>query len=118
MAILIINGAEMPSPSEMQIGYKDIGKAETAASGDTIMDRVAIKRTISASFAHLSKDQAQAILVALKTLLFFDLHFYDPLSGESMSGTFRCTSCTVSPWRYADGAPVGYTGGKITLEER
>ena len=118
MAILTINGAEMPSPSEMQIGYKDIGKAETAASGDTVMDRVAIKRTINATFAHLTKDQAQALLIALKTLPFFDLYFFDPLSGTHISGTFRCTSCTVSPWRYVDGAPIGYTGGKITLEER
>ena len=119
MAILTINGAVMPSPSELSIVYKPIGKAETSASGLTVMDRIAIKRTITAGFSHLLPDAAEMLLsAAVKNALYFDLTFYDPMTAQDVTGTFRVTSCTVNPWRYADGVPIGYTGGQMTMEER
>ena len=119
MAILVIDGAEMPSPSKLEITYKSIGKAETSASGDTVMDRIALKRTITATFSHLTKAAAKTLLVAaIQNANFFDLTLYDPMTGEEYGGIFRATACSLSPWCYKDGQPVGYTGGKITMEER
>lgn len=118
MAILTIDGAAMPSPSEMIVDYKDVGKAETAASGETVMDRIAVKRTVTAVYNYLTPENAALLLQAVKSALFFTLEFHNPMSRETVTGTFRSTTCTVSPMRYEAGQPVGYTGGRIVMEER
>jgi hypothetical protein len=119
MAILTINGAAMPSPSGLEIAYKSIGKAETSASGETVMDRIALKRTITANFSYLTQEGAKALSQAvMQNANFFDLTFYDPMTGTELTGIFRATECRLSPYRYAEGVPVGHREGKITMEER
>lgn len=119
MAILTINGAEMPSPGELNISYKPEGKAEISAAGTTVMDRLSVRRTISATFRHLTTEGAELLLQsAIQTALFFDLQYYDPMTGQTVTGTFRATSCSLSPLRYSNGVPTGYVDGKLTMEER
>lgn len=119
MAILTIDGAEMPSPSGLDITYKVNGKAEMSASGDTIMDRLSVKRTIKATFSHLTAEAAKTLLVtAVQNVNFFDLTYYDPLTGGEVTGVFRVSGCNLSPWCYKDNAPVGYRNGSVTMEEK
>ena len=45
MAVLTINGAEIPAPSELKVSIFEIGSGEMrSASGKLVSDRVAIAR--------------------------------------------------------------------------
>ena len=46
MALITISGVALPTPSEFQVGYQDISKAERNANGTMIIERVAVKRKL------------------------------------------------------------------------
>lgn len=87
MAIITINGVELPAPSELQIGIMDLSKAERNANGTMIIERIATKRKIELSWSYLSRTSLQTVL-SMVSPVFFTVGYEDPLTGTSRSGTF------------------------------
>lgn len=118
MAILTVNGVDMPSPKEMNISYNPIGKSENNAAGGIVMDRIALKRTISLSWGYLDIDNAVILLSAMQGELFMSVAFYDPATSGAYTGTFYAQTCDASPVRYEGGLPIGYKDVSVTLTEK
>jgi len=87
MPIIIIDGVEIPAPSEYSIGIQDISKAERNANGTMIIERVATKRKIELSWKYLDKDQLAQVLNAVSPV-FFQVAYVDPQDNGVRTGTF------------------------------
>lgn len=118
MAILMIGGSEMPPPKSIDVQYKRIGKTETNAAGNTIMDLLAIKRTLAIRWAYLKPDQASDVVTAVNEGPFVDVTIIEPETGESATGEYRCTKEGMSSMRYDSNEPIGYKDIEIELTER
>lgn len=118
MAIMLIGGVEIPPPKSIDIQYTRIGKTETNAAGDTIMDLLAVKRKLSITWAHLNPEQAADVVTAVNAGPFVDVTVIDPETGETETGEYRCTKEALSSMRYESDAPIGYRDIEIDLTER
>lgn len=119
MAIYQINGVDMPSPSGFEITYKTNGKAELVASGNTVMDRLSIKRRIVITYNHIFYNPLKEILEnILQGDVFFDLSFVDPgkMAWETIS--VRMESIKLPSTRYSLIMPQQYGNVQLVLEER
>ena len=119
MAILIIGSAEMPPPKSMDIQYTKVGKTETNAAGDTVMDLLATKRKISIQWGHLSPADAQNVAQAVNEGPFISVTFFDPMQQATDTADFRCTKSGMNAMRHSgNGGPIGYTNIEVELTER
>lgn len=118
MAIIAINGLDMPSPQTMEISYREIGKNETNAAGQKVMDRVALKRDLKCVWRYLSKEDAGILLGQITPEPFMDVSFVDPVTGENAEGEYKAADTVIKPNRYANGFPVGYADITINFQER
>lgn len=118
MAVLIINGMDMPSPQTMEISWREIGKKETNAMGQMVMDRVALKRDIKCVWRYLSVDDARVLFGIVNAEPFFSLACVDPVTGENVVGEYKAEDRLIKPARYAEGKPVGFSDVQITFQER
>lgn len=118
MAIMLIGGVEMPPPKSMDIQYTRIGKTETNAAGNTIMDLLAVKRKITLVWAHLTPSQAADVVTAVNAGPFVDVTVTEPETQETDTGEYRCTKEALSSMRYESDAPIGYRDIEIELTER
>lgn len=118
MAILMIGGSEMPPPKSIDIQYTRVGKTETNAAGNTVMDLLAIKRKITLVWARLTPEQAQDVVGAVNAGPFCDVTVIEPETGETETGEYRTTKEALSSMRYESDAPVGYRDIEVELTER
>ena len=116
MAVLSINGTDMPSPSAMEIQYDAVGKQETNAAGNTVMDRLGVKRTLKCTWNHLNAEDAAILLTAAQAENWIELGFYDPQSGED-EGVFRVERASAPVFRVVEGVPV-FRSVQIDFRER
>ena len=62
--MLTINGAEMPSPSEMTVTLEDRGETSAInALGQRVADRMAVKRVVHLTWALLTGGELAAMVV-------------------------------------------------------
>ena len=107
MAILTINGADAPSPSEMKVRIFDVGSGEArSAAGGLVADRVAVKRELTLRWAHLTPAQLSALMEAVGGEAFFQAAYPDPETGASRSASFRCAERSAGVLLVRGGAPV------------
>lgn len=118
MAVLTINGSEMPSPSKLEIQYHELGKTSTNAAGNAIMDVLGQKRSMNVSWSYLPKDRANDIVTAVLASHFMMLEFYDPKTGGNVSAEFYVSSMSFPAFRYENGVPVAFKDCKIAFQER
>lgn len=118
MAIIAINGLDMPAPQKIDIKYREIGKSETNAAGKIVMDRVALKRDVNCVWRYISKDDMTILLGQITPEPFVRLSFTDPMTGENAEGEYKTADVLIKPLRYENGAPVGYTDVQIDFQER
>lgn len=116
MTVIKINGVELPTPSELQIGIMDLSKAERNARGTMIIERVATKRKLELSYAFLNKDELSQVLNAVSPV-FFSVTYQDPLTSGSRTGTFYCGDRNVGLIDFRKGIPR-YKDIKFDLIER
>ena len=66
MALLTVNGAEMPAPTTLKINIFDVSAtADRNASGNVVIDRVGTKRKLEMTWAHLTPAQLSLLLTAV-----------------------------------------------------
>lgn len=107
MAVLKVNGADMPAPSAMKISIFDVSAtADRSASGKMIIDRVGTKRKLELSWAYLSAAELSALLTAVGEKTFFTAAYPDPQTGGERSMTCYCGDRATGVLRMENGAPV------------
>jgi len=116
MALIKINGVEIPTPSEFSVGIQDISKAERNAAGTMVIERIATKRKIELSWKYLSKEELSQILTAVSPV-FFTVEYPDPQTGTNRIGTFYCGDRSCSMLDFKNGIPR-YKDVSFNLIER
>ena len=116
MAILAINGTDMPTPSAMEISCEPVGKEEINAAGNAVMDRLGMKRKIKCVWAYLTAENAAILLSAAQSENWNTLTYHDPANG-SQQGTFRVEKSTAPVFR-ALGGTTEYRNVTIQFKER
>lgn len=82
-----IDGREIPTPSDYQVGILDISKAERNARGDMIIERITTKRKVELAWKYLSKSDLQLVLTAVSPV-FFQMEYLDPQTNSRVAKTF------------------------------
>jgi len=118
MAMLKINGADMPAPSQMKVTIFDVSSAqERSAAGEIVMDRVAVKRRLDLSWASLRGSELAVILNAVTQEPFFEASYPDPATGDMRSMNCLCGERTTGVLRMEGGAPL-WTNVEMTWTEK
>ena len=106
MAVLTVNGAEMPSPSGMRVEIFDVGSSgERSASGRLVVDRVAVKRRLKLKWACLTPAQLGLLLGAVGQGAFFEAGYPDPETGPAAM-TCACSDRTAGVMMIRNDQPV------------
>jgi len=100
--LIKIDGKDIPTPSDYQVGIMDISKAERNARGDMIIERIATKRKIEVAWKHLSQSNLQLVLNAVSPV-FFQVEFLDPQTNSRKTGTFYSGDRSTGALDYIDG---------------
>lgn len=118
MAMLKVNGADMPPPSAMKVTIFDVSSAvERNASGNAVVDRVAVKRRLDLKWAHLGADNLQLLLQAIGGNGFFTASYPDPQTGSARTMECYCGDRATGVLRMVDGVPL-WTNVEMTWTER
>ena len=105
MALISISGVALPTPSDFQVGYMDISKAERNANGLMIIERITTKRKLSLAYSYASESQAAQILKAVAPT-FYTVTYLDPLTNTMKSGSFYSGDRNIGMVSYINGKPV------------
>jgi len=106
MAVLTVNGAAVPSPSELKVSVFEVGSGDIrSASGALVKDVTAIKRRLNLRWAHLTPVELGNLLSAVSGA-FFEAEYPDPASAAARTAVFRAGEASAGVLRMADGAPV------------
>jgi hypothetical protein len=116
MALIKINGVEIPTPSDYQPGIMDISKAERNANGTMIIERVATKRKLELAWKTLSQQQMTLILNAIAPV-FFTVEYMDPQEGGIKIGTFYAGDRNCPALSFINGK-LKYKDVKFSIIER
>ena len=107
MAILKVNGADMPAPTSLKINIFDVSaSADRSASGRAVIDRVGTKRKLEMTWAHLSPEDLSRLLTAVGEDVFFTAEYPDPQTGGMRSMSCYCGDRATGVLRMEGGAPV------------
>jgi hypothetical protein len=87
MAMITINGVDLPTPTALQVGIFDISKAERNANGRMVIERITTKRKLFFTYSFLTEIEASAVLNAVSPTL-YDVTYIDPQTKNVKSGTF------------------------------
>ncbi|MBQ8508255.1 MAG: hypothetical protein IJ466_12605 [Clostridia bacterium] len=118
MAMLLINGAEMPAPSALKVTLFDVSSPqERSAAGGIVMDRVAVKRRLELSWAFLSGSDLARLLNAVTEAAFFEADYPDPAAGEMRGMTCCCGDRATGILRMEGGEPI-WTNVEMTFTEK
>ena len=107
MSVLWVNQRAVPSPSALEVSAFDVaGAAERNALGETVVDRVAVKRRLDLVWAHLSPEDLAALLAAVGAEAFFEARYPDPETGSLRTMTCYVEDRSAALLRLEAGAPV------------
>jgi hypothetical protein len=116
MALIEINGVDLPTPSDFQVGIMDLSKAERNARGTMIIERIATKRKLDISYAFLSRTELSQVLNAVSPV-FFSVTYLDPQTDQYRTGSFYCGDRNAGMLDFQNGVPR-YKDIKFDLIER
>jgi hypothetical protein len=86
--VIKINGVQMPTPSDYQVGIQDLSKADRNARGTMIIERIrGGVRKLEMQWKYLTKAELQQLLNAVAPV-FFEVEYPDPIDGTMRTGTF------------------------------
>ena len=89
MALVTISGVALPTPTDFQVGYMDVSKAERNANGRMIIERIATKRKLFLTYAYVTESDATSILKAISPTS-YTVTYLDPQTRNLKSGQFYC----------------------------
>jgi hypothetical protein len=89
LTLIRINGVDLPTPTDLDIGIMDLSKAERNAKGTMIIERITTKRKLSLSYNFLDRSKLSLVLNAVSPV-FFSVAYMDPMTDGMKTGTFYC----------------------------
>lgn len=116
MALISINGVDIPTPSDLQVGIMDLSKAERNANGTMIIERIATKRKLEISYSYLSSTDLSSVLNAIDPV-FFNVTYMDPQTDSMRTGSFYSGDRNCGMLSFTNGVPR-YKDVKFNLIER
>lgn len=116
MALVSIDGVDLPTPSDYQVEILDISKAERNANGTMIIERITTKRKISVKYNYLNSAQLKDLLTKLAPT-FFNVTYLDPQDNITKTSSFYCGDRNASLVDFVDNTPR-YKDVSFNLIER
>jgi hypothetical protein len=100
-----INTVLMPYPKSFKVDISDIdGETNRNAKGDTIRDRIAVKRKLSCEWPPLTQAQISTLLNAVATTTFL-VEYPDPITATTTK-TFLVRDKSAPLLTYIGGVPM------------
>lgn len=89
MAMLLVDGVQIKTPSVMEWGIQDISGGDSGRTQDAVMhkNRISQKRKLSLSWNNPTKEETSAILKSFNTE-YVDVSYPDAMSGVEETRTF------------------------------
>ncbi len=116
--MLKIAGADIPAPTDYQVGIMDLdGETARTASGLMVRDRIAVKRKLELSWKYLTAVELSQILKAVSPV-FVNVTYDDPETNELQTGTFYAGDRTAGAIDYSSGKVQGWKDVKFNLIEQ
>ena len=110
-----INGTTIVTPSSIDYHLEDVdGESTTNVLGDTLVDRLATKRSLGFKWTGLTESEG-AQLISLTEPTFFTVTYFEPQTATETTKTFRATSRTIQFYSLSEDLP---RYSEITLEVR
>lgn len=97
-----INGTQIKTPSEYQLGIMIISKSERNAKGEMISEFIAKKRKIELQWNYLSGSEAKLIESLVKNTMFFSVQ-YPEIDGTMTTKTMYSGDFILKTIDYRDG---------------
>lgn len=116
MALISINGVDLPAPSVYDPGIMDLSKSERNARGTLIKENIATKRKIELGWAYLTGVQYSLILKLLANN-FFSVRYFDAQENGFKTGTFYVGDRQAPMFIFKNGA-ASYKDIKFNIIER
>lgn len=118
MAILAINGVDMPAPSTLSVRFEDSnGAVRYSIGGAAQVTRSGVKRRVDAYWAYLPVAQVQQLLTAAAMgSALFTLTYPDPVTGEARQMTAYSAERSVGLHQMNGAEPV-WTGIRVVFME-
>lgn len=115
--MITVNGTTIKTPSKLSVGIYDVSKnADRNASGDILIDRVAVKRKLEMEWGALTNAQISTLLSAI-TAVFFTVVYPDPQTGTDKSITCYVGDRAAPMYREISGVPL-WEGLKMNFIEK
>jgi hypothetical protein len=105
MALITVGGITLPDPTEFQVGYMDISKAERNANGRMIIERIATKRKLFITYAYITRQHAELVLQRVAPTS-YTVKYLDPQTDSWKSGSFYCGDRQLGMISYINGNAV------------
>jgi hypothetical protein len=116
MTLISINGVDLPTPAEYDVGIMDLSQAERNVRGDMIIERIATKRKLEMGWSYLTGAQYSQILNAVDPV-FFSVTYFDPKDNAMKTGTFYCGDRQAPMLRFNNGI-ASWKDVKFSLVEK
>jgi hypothetical protein len=116
LTLISINGVDLPTPTDLDIGIMDLSKAERNAKGTMIIERITTKQKLGLSYALLGGSDLSKVLNAVDPV-FFSVTYFDPKINGFRTGTFYCGDRDCVMLDFKNGVPR-YKDIKFDLIER
>ena len=104
LALISVSGVALPTPTEFQVAYLDVSKAERNANGTMIIERISEKRKLFLTYAYITESDASTILTQLAPTS-YTVTYMDPLTRSMKSGSFYCGDRNIGMLDYINGKP-------------
>lgn len=112
-----INGTTIKTPQRCTIGIVDVAsKSDRNALGETLIDRIAVKRRLDMEWGALTNAEISSILTAVYDV-FFDIEYPDPQTGTTRTIVAYMDSREAPVLKYSGSTPF-WEGLRISLMER
>jgi hypothetical protein len=116
MALITVNGVNIPTPTNYDVGIQDISNAQRNAQGTMVIERIATKKTITLSYSYLSATDLSTILQAIAPT-FYNVTYLDPITNSNVTSSFYCGDRSLGMIDFQAGVPR-YQNLKFELIER
>jgi hypothetical protein len=116
VALITIDGVEIPAPTKYTVNIMDISKSERNAAGEMITERIATKRKIEMSWDILGQDDTSTLLNSVDPVFFY-VEYIDPKTGGLRTGTFYSGDRSSPAITFSNGI-MQYKDVKFNIIER
>lgn len=104
MALLQINGVDLATPSEYQVGVMNITQAERNAQGTMLIELIAQKVKINVKYNYVDGATLASILTKIDPIT-FDITYLNPKTNTMRTSSFYVGDRTVGMIDYRSGVP-------------